>query len=214
VNHTTSESVAGGTVPISIGKFQVRADPRPAQPPPPQDGARPALRLVSSAANPRPAEPQSGPTDQPWRYWVSVTFADGLTGANLELSRTAPIITSDDRRVVADGIAAHNQRPVASVDFITSISRPNSATGQPEPDLPPNVRISPADDSQPWHYRVNYATDTGRGSCEVDRTGPIRGRDDVASIQAAIASHNGRTVVAIESFSVLGAPAQTTPRSI
>jgi hypothetical protein len=143
---------------------------------------------------------------------VAVTFTDGHTGATLELRRPTPIISSDDRLAVADGIAAHMKRPIASVKFITPITRPNSVTGEPEPDVPANVRTSPADDAQPWRYRVNYATDGGRGECKVDRTGPILSHHDLQGIQASISAQYGRNVVAIESFSVLAAPAQTGPR--
>jgi hypothetical protein len=241
MDHSTGEPAGPATSDVSVGGFRVRgprpprrpapsspapsspapAPPRPAQqhrPNPQPKAARPALRLVSAPTKPPAPTPQPQPqpkdVEGPWRYWVSVTFTDGHTGATLELRRTAPIITSDDRRAVADGISAHLQRPVASISFITPITRPNTVTGEPEPDIPPNVATLPADDAQPWRYRVNFATDTGRGNCEVDRSAPIQTYDDIAAVQSAISAHSGRKVVAIESFSVVCAPAPTGPRSI
>lgn len=234
MDHTTGQPA--GPAQVSVGGFRVRAaDPRPSRPParpspapprpdqqqptpppsPAPKAARPPLKLVSSTAKPRTQKPPSDTDDaHPWRYWVAVTFTDGHTGSTMELRRTAPIITSQDRQAVADAISAHLQRPVASVAFISPITRPNSVTGEPEPDIPANLRTSPVGDAQPWHYRVKFVTDTGGGTCDVDRTGPISSPADLAAVQAAIAEHNGRKVVAIESFSVLGAPAQTAPRGI
>jgi hypothetical protein len=169
---------------------------------------------VSSTA--KPGSPKSPPrtADGSWWYWISVTFTDGHTGATLELHRTAPIITSDDRSAVTDAIAAHLQRPVAAVNFITPIARPNSVTGEPEPDVPANLRTSPADDAQPWRYRVSYTADGGRGECKLSLTGPIRGADDLKVIQDSITAQYGRNVIAIESFSVLAAPAPTSLRGL
>jgi len=227
MDRTTPEPA--GTAQVSIGGFKVRANQRPSrlpapaqpapasprhhQPPQPKPAApaRPALRLVSSTAEPRPTRPQPRPAEGAWRYWISVTFTDGHTGATLELRRTAPIATSDDRSAVADGIAVHMKRPIASIAFITPIAKPNDVTGEPEPDVPPNLRTSPADDPQPWRYRVSYATAGGRGECTLGLAEPIRSGDDLNAIQESISAQYGRTVVAIESFSVLAAPAKTAP---
>jgi hypothetical protein len=138
-------------------------------------------------------------------------FTDGHTGATLELRRTAPIITSDDRSAVLDGLAAHMKRPIASIKFITPITKPNDMTGEPEPDVPPTLRTSPADDPTPWRYQVSYATAEGRGRCTLGLAEPIRSGDDLKAIQESISAQYGRTVLAIESFSVLAAPAKTPP---
>lgn len=205
-----------GPAPVRLGGFSPRTTspahqrPAPARPVPaaaPVPAARPGLRLVSATTRRRPSQPLPRPTEGAWRYWVSVVFTDGHTGATLEVSRTGPIIGSDDRTAVADAISAHLQRPVASVQFITPITRPHDVTGEPEPDVDPRLRTSPAEDPQPWHYRVSYATAAGRRECTVDRAAPICGSDDLKAVQDSISAQIGRPVVAVESFSVLAAPA-------
>jgi hypothetical protein len=145
---------------------------------------------------------------------VKVTLTDGRSGSTLELHRTAPIISSDDRRALADGIAAQLQRPIASVDLITPLTRPNSNTGELEPDVPAGIPTAAPDDPQPWHYQVHYVTDGGRGTCELNRMEPILGRPELDATAASITAEYGRRVVAIESFRTLAAPASPSRRGL
>jgi hypothetical protein len=221
-DHTLPEPNPASTARVSIGGFAVRAKQRPSPAPPQREAlapqptpeprtGRPNLKLVSSTTG---ASTPPAPVAGPWRYWVTVAHTDGRTKSNVDISCSMPAITDADRRALADTIAAQLKRPVASVTAITPMTRPNNTSAEPEPDIPPRLPTSAANDPQPWHYRVHYVTDTGFGTCEVDRSEPIRSGDDVQSIQNAITSHNGHNVLAVESFSLLAAPAQPSLRSI
>ena len=223
MGHSTSEPSATNAAHVSVGGFWIRSDPRPPKPtspahqrPPnlPPKAVRPGLRLASSSSEPGKPTSPSSTEEGPWRYWVAVTFADGQTGATMELRRKKPIISRADRLAAEEGISAYLRRPVATVRSITLISRPNSVTGEPEPDIPADVLISAGHEAQPWRYRMDYSTETGWGTSEVTRIGPIRNHDDLLDIRAAIIAHSGHKTVAIESFSVLSAPAPTALRRI
>ena len=200
-----------------LGGF--RRDDSPAAP---QQPGRPALRLVSSqpssAAAPRDPEPGVG---GPWRYWLSVLFADGHTGTCIEHRRTRPLLSSEDQRECMDALSRDLGQPVASIRFISQLAGPNSSTGEPEPVVAAHLRTSQAGESL-WRYRVSYVTDDEAakyGTSVLDLSGPVFSYAEVQAIQDAISadltSKRGHPVIAAaESFSLQSAPAQPSVRGL